>query len=136
MVVNGTKKTKKFKLFVREYHEWESNRTGEARYSSLIRAFKTFTVGKSDSQMIFWSMNEARECFPILFKIAYETIHIPASSCAVESLFSHVTDIKTFKRSKLEGQQLNDILTLFYADLYMSNSFTSYFSRAPPQNMS
>ena len=121
---------RKFKRFVKEFYEWEDNRTGEANYSSLIRAYNAFCVGKIDQHMIFWSMNEAREEFPILFKIAYESIHIPASSCAVESLFSHVTDIKTFKRSKLQGKQLNNILTLFYSDLYMEESYTSYFESA------
>ena len=118
---------KKFKRFVKEFYEWEDNITGEAKYSDLIRAYNAICVGKTDKHMLFWSMNEVRDEFPILYKIAYESIHIPASSCAVESLFSHVTDIKTFRRSKLQGKQLNDILTLFYSDLYMEDSYTSYF---------
>ena len=118
---------KKFKRFVKEYKEWDNNLTGEADFSALIRAYNAFQIGKTDQHMVFWSMTEVREQFPILFKIAYESIHIPASSCAVESLFSHVTDVKNFRRSKLQGKQLNDILTLFYSDLYMENSYTSYF---------
>ena len=121
---------RKFKRFVKEFYEWNDNTTGEANYSALIRAFNANCMGKNDKHMIFWSMNEVRDEFPILYKIAYESIHIPASSCAVESLFSHVTDIKTFRRSKLQGKQLNDILTLFYSDLYMEDSYTSYFESA------
>ena len=121
---------RKFKRFVKEFYEWNDNTTGEANYSALIRAYNANCMGKNDKHMIFWSMNEVRDEFPILYKIAYESIHIPASSCAVESLFSHVTDIKTFRRSKLQGKQLNDILTLFYSDLYMEDSYTSYFESA------
>ena len=121
---------RKFKRFVKQFYEWNDNITGEANYSALIRAFNANCMGKNDKHMIFWSMNEVRDEFPILYKIAYESIHIPASSCAVESLFSHVTDIKTFRRSKLQGKQLNDILTLFYSDLYMEDSYTSYFESA------
>ena len=127
---------KKFKRFVKELYEWDENRTGEADHSDLIRAFNAFKQGKNDQHMVFWSMNEVRETFPILFKIAYDSIHIPASSCAVESLFSHVTDVKTVRRSKLNGKHLNDILTLFYSDLYMENPFTSYFESAANKKIS
>ena len=66
--------------------------------------------------------------FPTLTKIITDTIHVPTSSAAVESLFSHVADIKTYKRSKLSGENLNDMLTLFYADLYIdSYNLTDFF---------
>ena len=63
----------------------------------------------------------------ILQKIVMDSIIIPASNAMVESLFSHVSDIKNFRRSKLSEKSLNDLLTLFYADLYMDNSVTNYF---------
>lgn len=70
-------------------------------------------------------MNSVNEAFPILSKIAMDSIHVPASNVAVESLFSHVTEVKWFKRSKLCASNLNDILTLLYADLYMDSYKTT-----------
>ena len=59
-------------------------------------------------------------------EIVHETIHVPASNAAVESLYSHVTEIKNFKRSKLSSKNLDDILALFYSDLYMENPLTNF----------
>ena len=73
-------------------------------------------------------MNEVKLAFPILQQIVYDTIHVPASNAAIESLYSHVTDVKNFKRSKLSSDNLNNILTLFYADLYMNDSVTNFFA--------
>ena len=119
--------SRKFQAFANEYRNWADNLSGEGKYSNLIRCFETKKTGQDDHHMIFWSMNEVKLAFPILQRIVYESIHIPASNAAVESLYSHVTDIKNFKRSKLSSENLNDILTLFYADLYMKDSLTNFF---------
>ena len=119
---------KKFKIFVKDYREWNDNLTGECSFSELIRCFLTKKTGKNDHHMIFWSMNEVKLAFPILQQIVYDTIHVPASNAAIESLYSHVTDVKNFKRSKLSSDNLNNILTLFYADLYMNDSVTNFFA--------
>ena len=73
-------------------------------------------------------MDETERAFPYLTPIVRETIHVPTSSAAVESLFSHVLDVKNFKRSKLSDRNLNDIICLFYSDLYMQDyNLTNFF---------
>ena len=118
---------KKFKSFIKEYRNWDDNLTGEGNFTSLIRSFKAFKIGNEDHHMLFWSMNEIKLAFPLLHEIVHETIHVPASNAAVESLYSHVTEIKNFKRSKLSSKNLDDILALFYSDLYMENPLTNFF---------
>ena len=75
-------------------------------------------------------MKDVKATFPFLSAIVAETIHVPTSSAAVESLFSHITEIKNFKRSKLSDTNLNDILTLFYADLYIPTYNLSNFFKS------
>ena len=117
---------KKFKSFIKEYRDWGDNRTGEGHFTSLIRCFEAFKIGQEDQHVLFWSMNEIKLAFPLLHEIVHETIHVPASNAAVESLYSHVTEIKNFKRSKLSSKNLDDILALFYSDLYMENPLTKF----------
>ena len=128
-IYSGLKnEVKKFKIFVKDYREWKDNLTGECNFSQLIRCFETQKTGRNDHHMIFWSMNEVKLAFPILQQIVYKTIHVPASNAAIESLYSHLTDVKNFKRSKLSSVNLYNILTLFYADLYMKDSMTNFFT--------
>ena len=117
---------KKFKSFIREYRNWSDNQTGEGHFTTLIRCFEAFKIGHEDHHMLFWSMNEIKLAFPLLHEIVHETIHVPASNAAVESLYSHVTEIKNYKRSKLSSKNLDDILALFYSDLYMENPLTNF----------
>ena len=117
----------KFKSFISEFKNWNDNLTGEGDFSSLIRQYITMKINRKDTHILFWTMKDVKLTFPILQKIVMDTIHVPASNCAVESLFSHVTDVKNFKRSLLSDKNLNDILTLFYSDLYMENSVTNFF---------
>ena len=118
---------KKFKLFVKEYKTWEENKTGEAQFSALIRQYNLMKVNRKDTHILFWTLKDVKLTFPILHRIIMDTIHVPASNAAVESLFSHVTDVKNFKRSCLSDKNLNDILTLYYSDLYMDESITNFF---------
>ena len=85
-------------------------------------------INNDDHHLLFWTLKDVKLAFPILHKIVYDTIYVPTSNVAVESLYSHVTDIKNFKRSKLTAKNLNDILTLFYSDLYMKDSLTDFFT--------
>ena len=119
---------KKFKSFVKDYRKWDENITGESEFSTLIRCFNTMKINNHDNHLLFWTLKDVKLAFPILHKIVCDTIHVPTSNVAVESLYSHVTDIKTFKRSKLTDKNLNDILTLFYSDLYMKDSLTDFFT--------
>ena len=84
-------------------------------------------VNRKDTHILFWTLKDVKLAFPILHRIIMETIHVPASNAAVESLFSHVTGVKNFKRSCLSDKNLNDILTLYYSDLYMNESITNFF---------
>ena len=118
---------KKFKVFVKEFKTWEENKTGEAQFSALIRQYNLMKVNRKDTHILFWTLKDVKLAFPILHRIIMETIHVPASNAAVESLFSHVTDVKNFKRSCLSDKNLNDILTLYYSDLYMNESITNFF---------
>ena len=119
---------KKFKSFVKDYRKWDENITGESQFSTLIRCFNTMKINNDDHHLLFWTLKDVKLAFPILHKIVYDTIYVPTSNVAVESLYSHVTDIKNFKRSKLTAKNLNDILTLFYSDLYMKDSLTDFFT--------
>ena len=118
---------KKFKSFIKEFKNWKENLNGEGQYTPLIRQYNLMKINRKDIHILFWTMKDVKLTFPILHSIVMHTIHVPASSAAVESLFSHVTEVKNFKRSLLSDKNLNDILTLFYSDLYMKDSVTDFF---------
>lgn len=100
----------------------------DSEFTPVIRAYNTMKVNQQDTHLIFWTLSSVKLMFPNLSKIVMKTIHVPASNVAIESLFSHTTEIKNFKRSKLTSANLCDILTLYYADLYMTNyNLTNYF---------
>ena len=111
----------KFKSFMAVFH---SDNHDDDRFKVIIEKYHLIQENK---HLSFWSLPDVKLCFPILHKIVMDSIVIPASNAMVESLFSHVSDIKNFRRSKLSEKSLNDLLTLFYADLYMDNSVTNYF---------
>ena len=111
----------KFKVFMAVFH---SGNYDDDRFKVIIEKYNLLQENK---HLSFWSLPDVKLCFPILQKIVMDSIVIPASNAMVESLFSHVSDIKNFRRSKLSEKSLNDLLTLFYADLYMDNSATNYF---------
>ena len=111
----------KFKSFMAALN---SNDNEDGRFKVIIEKYKMIRENKHFS---FWTLQDVKLCFPILQKIVMDSIIIPASNAMVESLFSHVSDIKTFRRSNLSQKSLNDLLVLFYADLYIPNSATNYF---------
>lgn len=111
----------KFKAFMKAM---TSNDSNDDRFTVIIEKYNLLQENK---HIGFWNLPEVKICFPLLQKIVLDSIVIPASNAMVESLFSHVSDIKTFRRSNLSEKSLNDLLTLFYADLYMNNSVTNYF---------
>jgi len=103
---------------------FHSDNYDDDRFKVIIEKYNLLQENK---HLSFWSLPDVKLCFPILQKIVMDSIVIPASNAMVESLFSHVSDIKNFRRSQLSEKSLNDLLTLFYADLYMDNSATNYF---------
>ena len=96
----------------------------DGRFTTIIEKYKMIQDNK---HFVFWNLTEVKMCFPILQKIVMDSLIIPASNAMVESLFSHVSDIKTFRRSNLSEKSLNNLLALFYADLYVDNSPTNFF---------
>lgn len=112
----------KFKAFLSAFKSDDNNNDG--RFTTIIEKYKMIQDNK---HFVFWNLTEVKMCFPILQKIVMDSLIIPASNAMVESLFSHLSDIKTFRRSSLSEKSLNDLLVLFYADLYVENSPTNYF---------
>ena len=123
--------SKMFKDLKYEYEKYKafaaalnSNTDNDSRFTSIIEKYKLI---QADRHFSFWGLADVKMCFPILQKIIMDSIVIPASNAMVESLFSHLSDIKTFRRSNLSEKSINDLLALFYADLYLDNSATNYF---------
>ena len=123
--------SKIFKDLLHEYEKFKvfnevlaSNDNNDQRFRVIIEKYRLI---QENRHFNFWNLPEVKLCFPILHRIVMDSIVIPASNAMVESLFSHVGDIKNFRRSNLTEKSLNDLLTLFYADLYMNNSATNYF---------
>lgn len=80
-----------------------------------------------------WRRNKSK--YPLLYELSRALMVIPYSSCSIERIFSHCTDIKTIKRNRLSATTLEACLLLKQESNGQTFNFTpQMFARFQTRN--
>jgi len=85
--------------------------TNNSQYLDQIQQYHTLPNAKMDIDIFRWWQDRSKQ-FPHLYELSVKYLYLPATSTASERIFSTVGYVLNQRRTRLTGENLNNILFL------------------------